>query len=123
MMLIHVLLIMHSSFNCLSRLHIAALLRYHRLRLLVENWLEALIVHRGSLRLVGQGLLSFDLSASLRHELQSAHFQLLNSGHIYLRHVVLLIARVDVLCDSLGLSHDEFGSIFSLVSQSARLLL
>lgn len=41
------------------------------------------------------------------HHLHSSHFQSLDRGHIDLRHVVLSVARVDVLCDGLSLCHNE----------------
>ena len=47
------------------------------------------------------------LRAGYMHHLHPAHFKSLNSCHIDLGHVVLPIARVDVLCYCLGLIHDE----------------
>ena len=47
------------------------------------------------------------LRAGYMHHLHPAHLKSLNGCHVDLGHVVLPIARVDVLCYCLGLIHDE----------------
>ena len=53
-----------------------------------------------------------NLTDGLVHELQAAHLQLLDRGHVNLWHVVLLVARIDILRDGLGLGHKEVLTVF-----------
>lgn len=48
----------------------------------------------------------------LLHKVQSSHLKLVDGGHVNIAgHVVLLEARVDILCDRLGLLHKEIGFV------------
>jgi len=91
-----------SRFHSLRRHHVAALLGLlPGPRLAVPHLL--LVACRSSRRFVTL----VHLSTGLVHELQAAHLELLDRGHVDLGHVVLLVARVDVLSDRLSLRHDE----------------
>ena len=88
----------HSSHN------VTALHRGCILSLIVTS--TELFLHLGNLLII---LICF--SAGLLNELHASHFELLDGSHVNFGHVVLLVAWIDILCDSLGFLHDEVRSL------------
>ena len=85
----------------------------HNVTALHSGCILSMIVTRAGLFLHLRNLLIILIcvSTGLLNELLASHFELLDGSHVNFGHVVLLVAWIDILRDSLGLFHDKVRSL------------